>query len=78
MARVAHVVDSIRNVEPNTFLFMSGDFLNPSMLGTIELNGEGIHGKQMIEVMNAMDFELVTFGNHEFDLKEEDLQNGRV
>lgn len=74
MARVAHVVDSIRNVEPNTFLFMAGDFLNPSMLGTIELDGERIRGKHMIEVMNAMDFELVTFGNHEFDLKEEDLQ----
>jgi len=24
--------------------------------------------------MNAMDFDLVTFGNHEFDLKEKDLQ----
>ena len=28
----------------------------------------------MIEVMNAMEFDLVTFGNHEFDLKEKDLQ----
>jgi 5'-nucleotidase / UDP-sugar diphosphatase len=74
MARVAHVVDSIREVEPNTFLFMAGDFLNPSLLGTIKLDGERIRGKQMIEVMNAMEFELVTFGNHEFDLKEEDLQ----
>ena len=74
MARVAHVVDSIRNAEPNTYLFMAGDFLNPSLLGTIKLDGERIRGKQMIEVMNAMDFELVTFGNHEFDLKEEDLQ----
>ena len=32
MARVAHVVDSIKNVEPNTYLFMAGDFLNPSLL----------------------------------------------
>jgi len=75
MARVAHVVDSIRSVEPNTYLFMAGDFLNPSLLGTIKVDGERIAGKQMIEVMNAMDFELVTFGNHEFDLKEKDLQN---
>jgi len=28
----------------------------------------------MIEVMNAMSFDLATFGNHEFDLKEKDLQ----
>ena len=74
MARVAHVVDSIKKVESNTYLFMAGDFLNPSLLGTIKYNGERIYGKQMIEVMNAMDFELVTFGNHEFDVGEEALQ----
>ncbi len=74
MARVAHAVDSIKNVEPNTYLFMAGDFLNPSLLGTIKVNGERIGGRQMIEVMNAMDFELVTFGNHEFDLSEKNLQ----
>ena len=74
MARVAHVSDSIKKENPNTFLFMAGDFLNPSLLGTIKIDGERIYGKQMIEVMNAMDFDLVTFGNHEFDLKENDLQ----
>ncbi|MBL4663075.1 MAG: bifunctional metallophosphatase/5'-nucleotidase, partial [Flavobacteriaceae bacterium] len=51
-----------------------GDFLNPSLLGTIKVDGERVRGRQMVEVMNAMDFELVTFGNHEFDLKEADLQ----
>ncbi len=74
MARVAHVRDSIKMENPNTYLFMAGDFLNPSLLGTIKVDGERIYGKQMIEVMNAMDFDLVTFGNHEFDLKENDLQ----
>jgi len=74
MARVAHVVDSIRGVHPNTYLYMAGDFLNPSLLGTIKYKGERIRGKQMIEVMNAMDFDMVTFGNHEFDLDREDLQ----
>ncbi|MCH9660923.1 MAG: metallophosphoesterase, partial [Bacteroidetes bacterium] len=74
LARVAHVVDSIKKENSNTYLFMAGDFLNPSLLGTVKYKGERIRGKQMIEVMNAMDFELVTFGNHEFDLNEEDLQ----
>lgn len=74
MARVAHVRDSIKKENPNTFLFMAGDFLSPSLLGTIKVDGELISGKQMIEVMNAMEFDLVTFGNHEFDLKEKDLQ----
>ncbi|MDT0554693.1 bifunctional metallophosphatase/5'-nucleotidase [Patiriisocius hiemis] len=74
MSRVAYVRDSIKAENPNTYLFMAGDFLNPSLLGTVKLNGERIHGKQMIEVMNAMDFTLVTFGNHEFDIDEADLQ----
>ncbi|MFT4800457.1 MAG: 5'-nucleotidase/UDP-sugar diphosphatase [Flavobacteriaceae bacterium] len=74
MARVAHVSDSIKKETPNTFLFMAGDFLNPSLLGTIKIDGERIAGKQMIEVMNAMNFDLATFGNHEFDLKENNLQ----
>ena len=74
MARVAHVSDSIKKESPNTFLLMAGDFLNPSLLGTIKIDSERISGKQMIEVMNAMNFDLVTFGNHEFDLKEDELQ----
>ena len=74
MARVAHVRDSITSENPNTYMFMAGDFLNPSLLGTVKLNGERIRGKQMIEVMNAMNFTLATFGNHEFDIGEDDLQ----
>jgi 5'-nucleotidase/UDP-sugar diphosphatase len=74
MARVAHIADSIKQVEPNSFLVMAGDFLSPSLIGTMRYDGERIMGKQMIEVMNAMQFDLVTFGNHEFDLKEEELQ----
>lgn len=74
MARVAHIRDSIKNLYPNTYLFMAGDFLNPSLLGAIKVDGERLNGKQMVDVMNAMDFDLVTFGNHEFDLSESDLQ----
>ena len=74
LARVAHVRDSIKNIFPNTYLFMAGDFLNPSLLGTIKVDGERLNGKQMVDVMNAMDFDLVTFGNHEFDLDEDDFQ----
>jgi len=74
MARVATIVDSLKNLNPNTLLFLAGDFLNPSLIGTMKFNGERIRGKQMVEVMNAMNFDLVAFGNHEFDLKYPDLQ----
>lgn len=74
MARVATLRDSLKALNPNTFLMMAGDFLNPSLLGTLKVDGERVKGKQMIEVMNAMNFDLATFGNHEFDLSPEEFQ----
>jgi len=75
MARVANYRKDLLKKNPNTFLFHAGDFLNPSLLGTMKVDGERLRGKQMIEVMNAMNFDLVALGNHEFDLKEKDLQS---
>jgi len=74
LARVAHIRDSIKEKFPNTYMFLAGDFLNPSLIGTLKVDGERVNGKQMIAVLNAMDIDLVTFGNHEFDLSEQDLQ----
>ena len=74
MARVETIHKKLLQENPNTFMVMAGDFLNPSLIGTIKVDGERVRGKQMIEVMNAMNFDLVGFGNHEFDLKYKDLQ----
>ena len=74
MARVATVHKELLQENKNTMLFMAGDFLNPSLLGTLKVNGERIRGAQMVDVMNAMKFDLVAFGNHEFDLSQQDLQ----
>lgn len=74
LERVAHIADSIKKENANTYLVMAGDFLNPSLLGSLKMEGKPIKGRQMIEVMNAAGFDIATFGNHEFDLKEEELQ----
>ncbi len=74
MARVETVHQKLIQENKNTLLVMAGDFLNPSLLGTVKYNGERIRGKQMVETMNAMNFDLVAFGNHEFDLSANDLQ----
>ena len=74
MARVETVHKELLKENTNTMLFMAGDFLNPSLLGTIKVDGERVRGKQMVEVMNAMNFDLVAFGNHEFDVSQKDLQ----
>lgn len=74
MARVATIFKEFKVKNPNTFFVHAGDFLNPSLLGTLKYEGKRIKGKQMVEVMNACGVELVTFGNHEFDVKEKELQ----
>ncbi len=74
LARVETIHKQLLAENPNTFMVMAGDFLNPSLIGTLKYKGEKIRGKQMIETMNAMNFDLVCFGNHEFDLKYNDLQ----
>lgn len=74
MARVETVHQELLNENENTMLVMAGDFLNPSLLGSLKYEGKRIKGRQMIEVMNAMNFNLVAFGNHEFDVKEDELE----
>ncbi len=74
LARVATIRQQLLKENPNTLTFMAGDFLNPSLIGTLKYQGEGIKGKQMVEVMNAVGVNFAGFGNHEFDLDFPDLQ----
>ena len=48
MARVAYLADSLKRENPNTFLVLAGDFLNPSLLATLKYQGERIKGRQMV------------------------------
>ena len=74
MARVATIYQQLKKENPNTFFVLAGDFLNPSLLATMKYEGKRIKGRQMVEVMNACGVDLVVFGNHEFDVKEHELQ----
>ncbi|OJJ18504.1 hypothetical protein BKI52_23100 [marine bacterium AO1-C] len=73
MARVANLRQQLLKETPHVITTLSGDFLNPSVLGTIKYNGQRIKGAQMVAAMNAAGIDYVCFGNHEFDLSEEDL-----
>lgn len=73
MSRVAGLLRTLEHENKNTICVLSGDFVSPSLLGTLRYKGEKIAGKQMIETMNATGVDYVAFGNHEFDLKEHEL-----
>ena len=74
MARVETVHHNLLKENKKSMLVLAGDFLNPSLIGTMKVNGSRVRGKQMVEVMNAMNFDLVAFGNHELDLSYTSLQ----
>lgn len=73
LARVATIRKRLLAENPNTFTVLAGDFLSPSALGTAKVDGQSLAGQQMVAVLNALGLDLVTFGNHEFDLKEDQL-----
>jgi 2',3'-cyclic-nucleotide 2'-phosphodiesterase (5'-nucleotidase family) len=74
MARVATLKKRFAAQNP-TLLIHAGDFLSPSVLGTLKYNdGERVRGRQMVEAMNLAGIDIVTFGNHEFDISELEVQ----
>lgn len=74
MARIATLKKQYLKTNPNTFLIMAGDFLSPSIYNSLQYNGKKIRGAQMVEAMNSAGMDFACFGNHEFDLNENDLQ----
>ncbi len=74
MARVATVLQHLEAKNPNTIAVLSGDFLSPSLISSIRIDGVPIAGEQMVAAMNAAGIDYVTFGNHEFDVPIGSLQ----
>ncbi len=74
LARVASLRKQLLKSNANVYTVLAGDFLSPSLLGTLKYEGHRIKGKQMVECLNGLGLNLCTFGNHEFDLKENELQ----
>ena len=73
LARVATIQKALKKANPNTYTVLTGDCVGPSALGTAIVDGKPLAGRQMIAVMNTLPFDFATFGNHEFDLDEEQL-----
>ena len=78
LARVAQVKKDLLKQNPNTIAVIAGDFLSPSLIATLKLDGERIAGLQMVQTLNAMGLDYATFGNHEFDISDADLLQSRI
>ncbi len=67
LARVASIRQELLAKNPNTLTVLAGDFISPSVIGTLKYDGKRIRGKHMIEVLNTLGLDWAVFGNHEFD-----------
>jgi 5'-nucleotidase/UDP-sugar diphosphatase len=74
LARVATLRNDLARQNRHTYSILAGDALSPSVIGTAIVNGQPIAGAQMVAVLNAMGLDYATFGNHEFDITESQLQ----
>jgi 5'-nucleotidase / UDP-sugar diphosphatase len=74
LARVATLHKRLLKNNPNTFMVLAGDLFSPSALGTARVAGERLAGKQIVAIMNMVGLDYMTFGNHEFDLSEEQFK----
>lgn len=74
VARVATLKKHYLQTNPNTFLVIAGDFVSPSVYNSLQYEGKAIRGRQMVDALNAAGLDYAVFGNHEFDIKENELQ----
>ncbi|MEY4204518.1 MAG: hypothetical protein RL013_2222 [Bacteroidota bacterium] len=74
LARVAALRKDLLAKNPNTLTILAGDFISPSITGSLKYENKRIRGRHMVETLNALGLDMVVFGNHEFDYDLQDLQ----
>jgi 2',3'-cyclic-nucleotide 2'-phosphodiesterase (5'-nucleotidase family) len=78
LARVATLRKQLLAKNPNTYTILAGDFISPSVIGTLKHEGKRIQGRQMVETLNAVGIDWVVFGNHEFDYDDYNVLQARL
>lgn len=75
LARVQTLLKELRAKNPNTYTFLSGDLLSPSAIGTAKFpnSDNKLAGMQMVDILNKMEWDYFSLGNHEFDIGIKDL-----
>lgn len=74
VARLASIKKKYQQRNPLTLMVIAGDFVGPSVYQSLQYEGKPIRGRQMVAALNAAGMDLACFGNHEFDIKESELQ----
>ena len=70
LARLSELVDLARQEAPNCLLFDNGDFLQGTPVGDFYAYDKGFRAGEIhpvIAAMNALRYDAITLGNHEFN-----------
>ncbi|MBK7245470.1 MAG: hypothetical protein IPH98_16790 [Saprospiraceae bacterium] len=67
-AKMATIRKKLLAEDPQLYTVLAGDFISPSLLGTLKWNGESIKGKQIIQAFNKISINTVTFGSQNLTL----------
>ena len=70
LAHAAHLIDAARAEAANALLFDNGDFLQGTPMGDLVAYEKGLREGDLHPVMaamNALQFDAITLGNHEFN-----------
>lgn len=67
LAKIATVVNKVREENPNTLLIDNGDIVQGTILTDDIYNTDLEEPNPMIDVMNFMEYDAMTLGNHEFN-----------
>ena len=67
LARVMTIKKEVLKDNPNTIMTLGGDTVSPSV------ETRTYRGAQMIDAWNAVELDYSVFGNHEFDIKTDEL-----
>ena len=70
LSRAATVLARLKRGATPVVSTLGGDFLSPSAIGTAQVDGQPLAGRQMVAMLNAVGLDWATFGNHEFDVAE--------
>ena len=74
IARLATLKKQLLRDDPNTFLILAGDYFSPSAIASAKVDGKRLAGRHMVDLLNAVGLDFLTFGNHEFDLSESEFK----
>src|SRR5215510_13494797 len=77
LAKIATLINRVRKEQPNTLLIDSGDTIQGSPLESFHSRKNNVRSDPMMLVMNSLNYDAMTVGNHEYNFGLKVLEKAR-